>query len=196
MAAGLLRRASRRPQAKSAHELPRFTSASRCRAVRSDNPPKPLRRVAKTWMAGTRPGHDGKAAPIVICKSSKACVTSLLLFLARARRNEIRPRSQADLPCPVPPRKIFLFLFFRIHDCIFPSRPIERGASRTSRNVGAGCDGRFSPQRASSARTNDGSRTAKSRGPDTPTLVSSLRRSSASRGRRWPESPVHRGDRV
>ncbi len=144
-----------------------------------DRTTRPNLRGELPKMAGTTPGHDVEAEghkPIVIRRSSRSCVTSLLLLLALARKNEIRPRSQADLPCPVPQQKIFLFLFFGIHGCITPSRPIERGASRTSRNVGVGCDGRFSSQRASSARTNEGSRTAKSRGPDTPTLVSSSRR--------------------
>ena len=48
---------------------------------------------------------------------------------ASAPKNEVRLHFQADLPCPVPPLKILLFLFFRIHDVIAASRP-DRGALR------------------------------------------------------------------
>jgi len=81
------------------------------------------------------------------------------------------------LICPVQSRRQKYSSFFFSEFMIVSLHPARlRGASRTSRNVGAGCDGRFSSQRASSMRTNEGSRTAKSRGPDTPTLVSRWRR--------------------
>jgi len=70
-----------------------------------------------------------------------------------------------------------------------PSRP-TKGAIRDRHVRGAGsggrrgCDGR--------ARLK---RTAKSCGPDTPTLVSSSWEAKASRGRRWPKRPEHRGER-
>jgi len=58
-----------------------------------------------------------------------------------------------------------------------PSRTLQEGGSRSSRNVGAGCDGRVGV--AGRARS---MRTAKSCGPDTPTLVSSLRDDHAGDG--------------
>jgi hypothetical protein len=66
----------------------------------------------------------------------------------------VTPKSAADSPRPV---------------------PLERGASRSSRTLGAGCDGRFGGARRAALM-----RTAKSCGPDTPTLVSSFR------GKRFP----------
>jgi hypothetical protein len=49
-----------------------------------------------------------------------------------------------------------------------------RGGSRSSRTLSAGCDGRVGSQRGCRGRTIP-ARTAKSCGPDTPTLVSSER---------------------
>jgi hypothetical protein len=69
-----------------------------------------------------------------------------------------------------------------------PSRSRQRGGSRSSRTLGTGCDGR-----AGAARRAAPARTEKSRGPGTPTLVSSLR--MMIRRRRWLKSPAHRGDR-
>ena len=70
------------------------------------------------------------------------------------------------------------------------SRSHKRGVSRSSRTLGAGCGGR---ERCS--LTNERvMRTAKSCGPDAPMLASSLAEANASRGRRWQEGPVHRGE--
>jgi hypothetical protein len=80
-------------------------------------------------------------------------------------------------------KKYFAFVFSEIGDSLPLSRAHKRGVSRSSRTLGAGCDGRFGG--AGRARP---SRTAKSCGPDTPTLVSSLR--MMNRERRWQESPV------
>src|SRR5438552_2137660 len=66
----------------------------------------------------------------------------------------------------------------------FPSsRLTKRGVSRSSRTLGAGCDGRGGVARRATT-----SRTAKPCGPDAPTLASSLR--VVTRRRRWQESPV------
>src|SRR5205807_8151564 len=68
------------------------------------------------------------------------------------------------------------------------SRPLERGVSRSSRTLGAGCGGRDSDARRAALM-----RTAKACGPGTPTLVSSLRKL-------FPQAtvakePGHRGER-
>jgi hypothetical protein len=63
------------------------------------------------------------------------------------------------------------------------SRPEKRGVSRSSRTLGAGCDGRDGLVR----RTRP-TRTAKPCGPGAPTLASSFAEFSAKR--RWQESPV------
>ena len=65
-----------------------------------------------------------------------------------------------------------------------PSRLDKRGASRSSRTLGAGCGGRECCERR--ARP---TRTAKSCGPDAATLASSWRWCFASRWRRWQQSP-------
>jgi hypothetical protein len=52
--------------------------------------------------------------------------------------------------------------------------PSRRGVSRSSRTLGAGCGGRFQCRRDQIVRTNALKRTAKSCGPDAPTLVSSF----------------------
>jgi hypothetical protein len=87
-----------------------------------------------------------------------------------------RPRIKIPLP------------FFRISANHKPSRASKRGASRSSRVSGAGCGGRDHIVRRAM-----GSRTAKSCGPDSPTLESSLARRFA--GRWWLTSPVHQGER-
>ena len=136
---------------------------------------------------------------------------------SHARKIEFREPVQADLGCPVPSRKIFRFCFSEI--CVFfsPSRLAKRGASRSSRTLGrdavdavsVGRDdiaGRSDRERCSKrARRTALMRTAKSCGPDTPTLVSSFVRSRASpTGRRCAiihgatvaKKPGHRGERA
>src|ERR1700730_15155736 len=61
--------------------------------------------------------------------------------------------------------------------------PLKRGVSRSSRTLGAGCGGRGGGARRAAQK-----RTAKSCGPDAPTLASSLR--YVFRRRRWQKSPV------
>ena len=74
-----------------------------------------------------------------------------------------------------------------------PSRLHWRGVSRSSRTLGAGCGGRKEAQRAVSAPTKASSRTAKSCGPDSPTLGSSL--SGDEPVRRWRlSSPALQGE--
>jgi hypothetical protein len=65
-----------------------------------------------------------------------------------------------------------------------PSRLDKRGASRSSRTLGAGCGGRVDDARRAAL-----TRTAKSCGPDAPTLASSFR-GLFPRKRRWQKSPV------
>ncbi len=69
--------------------------------------------------------------------------------------------------------RIFFFHFFRNRVYLFPSCFRRRGVSRPSRDVGGGM--RWAQRIAAwprAARTNGSLRTAKSCGPDTPTLVS------------------------
>jgi hypothetical protein len=61
--------------------------------------------------------------------------------------------------------------------------PMKRGASRSSRALDRGCDGRDVAQRAVSSPTNGTLRTAKSCGPGLPVLRPSARRSTSAR--RW-----------
>jgi hypothetical protein len=70
----------------------------------------------------------------------------------------------------------------------WPSRFHKRGASRSSRTLDAGCDGRKA-LRAILARTNGADRTAKSCGPDASTLVSSWRIQFADDGDKRARSP-------
>ncbi len=65
-------------------------------------------------------------------------------------------------------RKIMIF-------CRCPASS-TRGAARSSRSVEVGCDGRAGLQRGHSRGRTTSARTVKSRGPDTPMPVSSLRR--------------------
>jgi hypothetical protein len=67
-----------------------------------------------------------------------------------------------------------------------PNYPVPpRGAIRDRHVRGAGCGGRGGCYRRERPK-----RTAKSCGPDTPTLVSSFWEAKASWGRRWQKSPV------
>ena len=80
-------------------------------------------------------------------------------------------------------KNIFVFLCRKSLHRPSLSRTRKRGVSRSSRTLGGGCDGRR-------RRVDEGAwlRTAKSCGPDTPTLVSSFAEVSARR--RWQQSPV------
>ena len=70
-----------------------------------------------------------------------------------------------------------------------PSR--ERGVSRSSRTLGAGCGGRGGVRRAKARGRMTHSRTAKSCGPGAPTLVSSLQGDLQATVAR---KPGHRGE--
>jgi hypothetical protein len=86
--------------------------------------------------------------------------------------------------CPAPFGKIFRFPR-RANQKYDSPRPASiRGAYASSRTLGAGCGGRDGVARRAAL-----ARTAKSCGPDAPTLASSLRGGN-SRKRRWQESPV------
>ena len=84
--------------------------------------------------------------------------------------------------------KNFLFHFSEM--CAYlPRIPLSQGRfGQSSRTLGAGCDGR-----EGNARRARPVRTAKSCGPDLPTLGSSLPVMIGKR--RWLKSPVHRGER-
>ncbi|MDU1694538.1 MAG: hypothetical protein E6848_33700, partial [Bradyrhizobium sp.] len=73
------------------------------------------------------------------------------------------------LICPVQSRRgQYSCFFFSEFMILFPHPARSRGAFANVTKRWVGCDGRFSSQRASRMRTNEESRTAKSRGPDTP----------------------------
>jgi hypothetical protein len=73
---------------------------------------------------------------------------------------------------------------------VFARPVLTRGAYASSRTSGAGCDGRVgAARRAARART------AKSRGPDAPTLALSLEGNAPQR-RRGLSSPAPRGERA
>jgi len=73
-----------------------------------------------------------------------------------------------------------------------PSHPVptKRGVSRSSQNVGAGGGGRSGVERRTTKL-----RTAKSCGPDIPTLISSGRQCYALRPAMVTTSPAHQGER-
>jgi hypothetical protein len=117
-----------------------------------------------------KPGNDGPVSACranqfrsIFLRSSFPC--ALEATKTGAPKNDFREPHQADLACPAPAGKIFLFRFFGKW-CHPPAVP--RGASRSSRTLSAGCDGRHGCARRAQAR-----RTAKSCGPDPPTLGSS-----------------------
>ncbi|MGC2781342.1 MAG: hypothetical protein WA418_37460, partial [Bradyrhizobium sp.] len=68
----------------------------------------------------------------------------------------------------------------------------DEGRTRRHETLGRQCGGRESID-ARDAWTNDAITDVKSRGPDTPKLVSRGGVREARRRTRWPTSPVHRG---
>ena len=114
--------------------------------------------------------------PTSLGKSVRFLLGCRLLRVARrdnspARKRRFSEAIQADLGRPVPLPKI-LCLCCRANQRhrLRPSRLDTRGASRSSRTLGAGCDGRFGDARRAALV-----RTAKPCGPDAPTLASSWR---------------------
>src|SRR5450631_3952696 len=92
---------------------------------------------------------------------------------------------QISKPCPSPSAKIFrLTCRANHHYKLAPSHPNE-GRVAIVTNVAMGCGGRLARDRRARAR-----RTAKTCGPDAPTLASS--RVAISARRWWQESPVTR----
>src|SRR4051812_10797635 len=92
-------------------------------------------------------------------------------------------------------RKYFSFVLLEI--MLLYRRPVSitRGASRSSRTLRRDAVGVSMLQRGVILRRRTAAmRTVKSRGPDTPMLVSCAMRASALRTR-WPTSPVRRGER-
>ena len=96
----------------------------------------------------------------------------------------ICPTGKSAKPCPPPVAKIYRFAFDPKH-LYKPRRlaPSQRGVSWSSRNVGAGCDGRRRYR-----KTNGTGADGKAVWSWRPTLASSLW--SASVGRRWQTSPI------
>jgi hypothetical protein len=80
-------------------------------------------------------------------------------------------------------QKYFAFAVGQIISTSSPRPASIRGAYASSRTLGAGCDGRGSGARRAAL-----ARTAKSCGPDAPTLASSFAKQFARR--RWQQSPV------
>ena len=111
-------------------------------------------------------------------------MTSCARATALARKAEFPEAVQRDSTCPVPNQNIFRFPRRANHLYkLAPSRVPSRGVSRSSRTLGAGCGGRFGAFDEWRVK-----RTAKSCGPDAPTLASSWRKRF--RWRQWQESPV------
>jgi hypothetical protein len=109
----------------------------------------------------------GLPAPADQCAigAKTACAKKLILQAA-----------SSGSPRPVRFRKIFLFRFFRNWCLLMPSRLDMRGASRSSRTLRRDAVGVSMLQRGSFSRRRTASmRTVKSRGPDTPLLVSNWR---------------------
>jgi hypothetical protein len=110
---------------------------------------------------------------------------------SRARRNEIREPIQGESGCPDLREKIFIFRLFRIRAISESSRAYRRDVSRSSRTLGAGCDGRRISG-AILARRTMFLRTAKSCGPGAPMQVLSF--SNLPRGDGDNKARSHRGE--
>ena len=113
---------------------------------------------------------------------------------SRATKIEIRKTFQcrsADFAWSSPVAKDFTSVFQKKVYTLRHPASMKRGASRSSRHVRRDCGGRFGDARDHSCGRTAFWRTAKSCGPDTPTLVSSTQRDE--RCGRWEqESPVPR----
>ena len=102
---------------------------------------------------------------------------------SHARKTKILQADQADFTCPVVSEKIFPFPRRANHLYkLAPSRPGKRGVAQRHER-GLGCGGRGDVARRATSM-----RTAKSCGPDAPTLASSWRKSF--HWRWWQKSPV------
>ena len=132
------------------------------------------------------------AKPIAFAPSSRvgfASAQPILRFRRRPTGKSLRYIRSSVCLCQASPGKIFLFRFSEYSDCIRPSRFHMEGrlANRHRRWKRDAMDVLVSP----GGRDRRGR--AKPRGPDTPTLVSSLAGDPARRRRL--SSPVLRGDR-
>ena len=85
------------------------------------------------YRASAPPHHEGQEA--------RRCAASCAGRFP-ARPTKIHQQSQADLGCPVPQAKINLFSFSEIYAITGFTPRRRRDGSRSSRYVGAGCDGR------------------------------------------------------
>ena len=122
----------------------------------------------------------------VICPSTGESISILTIAAPdeAARRTKIAcaeklilPAASSRFPFPVPPRKIFLFRFFRNWCLLLTSRARQEGRFAVVTNVGRGmrwtcrsCSALFARRRTTRMRT------AKPCGPGIPTLMLSLRR--------------------
>ena|SRR5947207_6001076 len=143
------------------------------------------------------------------CRPSKlkVCKCSRTSFNKTDATNRSKRQSTGELICPTgknfvarenlstPSRKNIPLRVCPKSNLQFPlSRSHKRGASRSSRTLGAGCDGRTSPS-AMIARTNgvcaDGEVVWSRRSDAVAKFVKTL---PASHGRRWQPSYGHRGE--
>jgi hypothetical protein len=118
------------------------------------------------------------AAPWIPC--SRRCATRP----GMTRCGDFSPTGTSPKPCPPPVAKIYRFAFDPKH-LYKPRRPVpsQRGVSWSSRNVGAGCDGRRRYR-----KTSDTDADGKAVWSWRPTLASSGVEQSALR--RWQTSPI------
>jgi hypothetical protein len=119
----------------------------------------------KTWITGTSPVTTGGWR-----HEGRSNCSSLDRFFTASGDLPVVPMCRSAAKLRASPNQR--------HRPRVPSR-FTRGVSRSSRTSGAGCDGRFSVRQTSAPEK----RTAKSCGPDAPTLASSCAERSA--WRRW-----------
>jgi hypothetical protein len=111
--------------------------------------------------------------------------------LLRQNRSFLQP-FQPDHPCPALNSKIFLFHFSEIHVSLPASCFRQRGGSRSSRTLEAGCGGREGVQRAEARRRKQLHGRQKRVVLISRCWDQALLRRCA--GRRWLQSPEHRGE--
>jgi hypothetical protein len=104
--------------------------------------------------------------------------------------HDFREPFQADLGCPALGSKIFLFTKIRNCDFLVASCTHKRGASRSSRTLDVGCDGRGGARKTNARPL----RTAKPCGPGPPMLGSSCAK-HVFRPTTGAKKPAPRGER-
>jgi hypothetical protein len=111
------------------------------------------------------------------------CTVTVIGQSALRAQADLLNRIKLMLPVQSPSQKYFHSLLTQITSMSLASRPTRQGRFAIVTDVGLGCDGRGWRQRRERYL-----RTAKSCGPDAPTLASSWR--ERFRWRRWQTSPV------